>query len=95
MRSIYKYQLETTDIQTINVPKLTGEESFKAQVLSVDTQSEIPCVWCLVDTEEKKQQVKIRIVGTGNPMPMLSKNDYLGTYNLHDGKMVFHVFIEH
>jgi hypothetical protein len=94
MRRIYKYQLETIDIQLINVPRLTGEENFKSQVLNVDTQNGTPCIWCLVDVEEEQQQIKIRIIGTGNPMPVLSKDDYLGTYQLHNGEQIFHVFIE-
>lgn len=94
MRRIYKYQLETIDIQLINIPRITGEEDFKSQVLNVDIQNGSPCIWCLVDAEEEQQQIKIRIIGTGNPMPMLSKDDYLGTYQLYNGEQVFHVFIE-
>ena len=94
MRRIYKYTLETTDVQRVKIPKLVGAKSFKEQVLKIDVQKGNPCVWCLVDVEEEEQEVAIRIVGTGNPMPLLTKEDYLGSYMLYDGELVFHVFIE-
>ncbi len=94
MRRIYKYQIETTDVQKIRVPRLAETNNFKEQVLKIDIQNEIPCIWCLVDIDEEERDLEIRIVGTGNPMPLLSKDDYLGSYMLHDGALVFHIFIE-
>ncbi|WP_018703555.1 DUF7352 domain-containing protein [Anaeromusa acidaminophila] len=94
MRKIFKYALETTDLQVIRIPKLNGASSFKDQYLNIAVQKGIPCVWCLVDDEQESQEVAIRIVGTGNPMPDLSKEEYLGSYMVSDGDMVFHVFIE-
>jgi hypothetical protein len=93
MRKIYKYQLETTDIQYLKIPRIIETDTFKEQVLKIDTQNGIPCIWCLVDTEEEERNVSIRTVGTGNPMPLLSKDNYLGSYILHDGRLVFHVFL--
>ena len=94
MRRIYKYALETSDTQKIRIPKLVEGESFKKQVLKIDTQNDTPCIWCLVDVGEEEQEISIRIVGTGNPMPTLSQDDYLGSYMLFDGGLVFHVFLE-
>lgn len=94
MRKIYKYKLETTDLQVVEVPKLDGTSSFKEQLLNIEVQNETPCMWCLVDEKEEAQEIKIRIVGTGNPMPVLSKDDYLGSYMQCDGRLVFHVFLE-
>lgn len=94
MRKIYKYKLETTDLQVVEVPKLGGASSFKEQLLNIEVQNETPCMWCLVDEEEEAQEITIRIVGTGNPMPVLSKDDYLGSYMQSDGRLVFHVFLE-
>ncbi len=94
MRKIYKYPIETKDVQTIRVPKLIGASKFKDQVLNVDTQLGEPCIWCLCDTKEELQDRKILVIGTGNPMPLLSKDNYLGSYMLYNGNLVFHVFVE-
>jgi len=93
-RTIYKYQLKTTDRQTISVPILISTTNFKKQVLKVDVQKGEPCIWCLVDTERESREVKIRIVGTGHPMPDLYQEDYLGSYMLQEESLVFHVFLE-
>lgn len=94
MRKIYKYQLENTDIQKLNIPKLIGANNFTDQVLKIDIQNGNPCMWCLVDTEESYQDVSIRIVGTGYTMPLLTKTDYLGSYIQLNGCFVGHVFLE-
>jgi hypothetical protein len=95
VRTIYKYNIFTLDEQTIDVPILNGCVNFKGQFLKIDAQYEIPCLWCLVDDETEERPVKIRVVGTGRPMPRyLKKEDYLGSYQLDDGLYVFHVFWE-
>lgn len=97
MRTIYKYPLETTDLQSIKIPGLSYEDNFNfmTQFFCIDTQRGYPCLWCLVDTEEKEREVLIRIIGTGNPAPdSLTRKDYLGTYQLFNGNFVGHVFLE-
>lgn len=93
MRRIYKYPLITTDVQTIKVPGLVGASGFKEQVLKIDSQRNIPCLWCLVDDEEPEQEITLVIVGTGNPMPFMSKDDYLGSYMVFEGEFVGHIFV--
>lgn len=95
MRTIHKYSLETTDLQSIKIPRLTGAKDFMNQFLCIDTQNGCPCLWCLVDTSEQEREVLLRVVGTGNPMSdLFSKEDYLGTYQLFNGAFVGHVFLE-
>lgn len=95
MRTVYKYGLETTDLQSIKIPKLKGETDFRKQFLCIDTQHTFPCLWCLVDTEEETREVFLRVVGTGNPMPDdISREEYLGSYQLLGGNFIGHVFLE-
>ena len=95
MRTIYKYPLETTDLQSIKIPKLADEDGFMKQFLCIDTQNGCLCLWCLVDTSEQEREVFFRVVGTGNPTPdYLCKKDYLDTYQLFGGGFVGHVFLE-
>ena len=91
---IKKYKLETVDYQTINVPKIDDIINFKDQFLNLEIQNNEPCIWCLVDDGEPTQEIGIVIFGTGMEIPILSKNEYLGTYMLRGGDFVYHVFLE-
>ena len=87
MRTIYKYKLEATDEQTIAMP-------YGAQILSVQVQADIPCIWAMVDTDEETMNYKtIYTYGTGHKLPHdMDQLKYIGTYQLYGGDLVFHVF---
>ncbi len=61
MKSIWKYELETTDSQVVKMPYHTLEERT------------------------------ILIIGTGHDISG-PEGEYVGTYQLHDGNLIFHVF---
>lgn len=85
---IWKYTLDTTDTQKIKMP-------FGAQILTVQSQKDNVCLWALVDPSEQDEEKIIETHGTGNEMYLGSANVvrvYIGTYQLHDGDLVFHVF---
>ena len=86
-KTIWKFELETTDNQTIEMP-------VNAEILTVQTQNETPCMWALVDPTEKKEKRFIEVFGTGHDVhyDMGVSRNYLGTYQLHGGSLVFHVF---
>lgn len=41
-KKIFKYQLETTDIQQVEMQQ-------GAEILCIQTQNETPCIWALVE----------------------------------------------
>ena len=85
MKTIWKYQLETTDYQKVEMPK-------GAEILTVQEQYSKPTLWVLVDDEiEEVEQRVINIYGTGDNMKPTSRK-YIGTYQLMEGRLVFHVF---
>lgn len=84
--TIWKYPLEMTDIQTIGVPR-------GAVPLSVQVQGETPCLWALVDPENPPRAMIVKTVGTGHAC-VLDGYRHLGTYQLHGGSLVFHVFVQ-
>ena len=86
-KTIWKFELETTDNQTIEMP-------VNAEILTVQTQNEIPCIWALVDPTETKVKRFIEVFGTGHDIhyDMGVSRNYLGTYQLQGGSSVFHVF---
>ena len=99
MKKIYKYKLETTLTQEVEMPR-------GAQVLCIQTQDEIPCIWALVDPTENTTSRTFEIFGTGWDVPTNSLFDhdglgpesiedrrrYVGTYQLRKGELVFHCF---
>lgn len=87
MKTIWKYELEITDAQTLEIP--TG-----FQILSSQFQNGILCLWAIVDPSEPKEGVTIEVIGTGNPMPDVAGNrKYIGTAQMCGGRLVWHVFV--
>lgn len=85
-KTIWKYELKTTDVQQVYMP-------IGAEILTVQTQLERPCLWALVDPQAEKETRGIMIYGTGHPVPTEPyPHKYIGTYQLSDGSLVFHVF---
>ena len=85
--TIWKYEFETKGLVNIEMP-------IGAEILTVQTQQEKPCMWALVDPEAKKKQRCFEVIGTGLPIYGGSdiKRTHIGTYQLHGGSLVFHVF---
>ena len=89
MRIIYKYALAIQDEQLINMPKF-------AQILDVQVQSGVPCIWAFIDTDEERISRKIITYGTGEDVSgdflRVPSRTYLATYQLTEEGLVFHVF---
>ena len=83
-KTIYKYPLQIIDEQWVNIPK-------GAEILTVQIQNGIPCLWAKVDAQEDNERRLIEIIGTGNPISN-SDRKYISTIQLEKGKLVFHVF---
>ena len=86
METIWKYKLETIAYQEIEMP-------VEAKILTVQIQNETPYIWVLCDPNIRKQPRLIRIIGTGHEREYI-EGTYIGTYQLNDGALVFHVFAE-
>jgi hypothetical protein len=86
MKTIWKFPIEVTDFQVIKMPD-------DAQILAVQTQHERPCLWAIVDdVAALNSQVRtIEVFGTGHPMDEMPRQ-YIGTFQIRGGSLVFHVF---
>lgn len=84
-KKIFKYQLETTDVQRIEMPQ-------GAEILCIQTQNEVPCIWALVEPNATVTKRTFEIFGTGHNVPENVNRTYVGTYQLHNGGLVFHCF---
>lgn len=85
--TIWKYPLKVTDEQVIEIP-LTG------RVLCVQAQNDKPCLWVLWDQADKllPKKVRIHMYGTGHPISEV--HNYVGTFQMLNGGLVYHVFGE-
>jgi len=72
-KKIFKYQLETTDIQRIEMPQ-------GAEILCIQTQNEKPCIWALVQPLSTVTKRTFEIFGTGHNVPENANRTYVGTY---------------
>ena len=86
MKEIYKYPLEITDTQFV-------ELSLGAEILTVQMQGNQLCLWAMVNTlpEAIKKNRCIEIIGTGNPVPT-GDLKYISTFQMVGGGLIFHVF---
>ena len=85
MISIWKFELEITDAQSILMPE-------GAEILCVQNQDEIGCLWAKVnpDAENKEERI-IYIKGTGHTFNE-DPGKYIGTFQMSQGALVWHVF---
>lgn len=83
-KRIYKYPLQVTDKQEIELP-------LTATVLSVQADGDKLFFWALVDINEKTKPRVFRVIGTGHDIPDFKFLHYLGTVQTHGGSLVWHV----
>ena len=90
MKAIYKYPLEVLGSQPLALPA-------SSIMLTVQTQREVPCIWAIVDLEDVRSAntkvYTVKIYGTGHKHEKI-EGRYLGTFQLHGGGFVGHVFVE-
>jgi len=83
-KKIFKYELDITDSQVLMIPS-------GAEILTVQTQYETPKLWALCDPKRILESRIIYIFGTGNQIPE-GNFKYISTFQMRDGRLVFHVF---
>ena len=84
MRTIFKYKLALIDEQCIEIPR-------EHEILSVQVQGGEVCMWVIVDNASRTEKRTFYIHGTGHDIghkPMV----FIGTVQLANGALVFHVF---
>jgi hypothetical protein len=79
MRTIWKYEIKEQSVST-DIP-------VGAKLLSFQMQNNIPTVWFEVDPEERKEQRRFSLVGTGWKF---MAGGYLGT--AQQGPLVWHLY---
>lgn len=84
MKTIYKYEIEVTDRQLVQIP-------ICSEILCAQMQNQKLCIWAMVDTGWVKEDVVIRVFGTGHEVAA-ENLQYIDTFQLQEQNLVFHVF---
>lgn len=86
MQVIYKYEVIIKDIFTLDIP-------LGARVLSLQVQRGKPYMWIQVNSDVLVVETRVFwVLGTGHPFPDEVSLYFLGTFQIHSGNSVFHVF---
>ena len=85
MNTIYKYRLEPNCGGAVHMPQ-------GAQVLTVQMQDGVPCLWAKVDTTQPAERRTFDVYGTGHAMPNDPRLVYVATFQMDGGALVWHVF---
>ncbi len=85
MKTIWKFEI--TDSGNVQMPK-------GAEILSVQSQNNKPCIWAIVDTASEMEWKYFEVFGTGHDIQcdIGTNRKYIGTLQLDFGVLVFHVF---
>lgn len=91
MITIHKYEIQNID------DKFELQLPAGAVFLSVQAQQNRPQMWMLVDDQAEKTAIQFAVRGTGHDCSNLNDGSwkYLGTFQLNDGRHVFHLFAQH
>lgn len=86
-KTIWKYKIEAVGIQQILLP-------IGAEILTVQIQDQLPCIWVMVDPENETEVRVFEIFGTGHNIytPPAVTWKYIGTFQVDQGALVFHLF---
>ena len=85
-RAIWKFPLTPTGTAGIEVEMPIG-----AEILCVQMQYDNPCLWAVVDIEAEKETKSFTVLGTGHSFTT-HPGVYVGTCQLSNGGLVFHIF---
>lgn len=85
MKTIWKFPVKINDEFSLAMPA-------GARVLSVQDQRGGTVMWALVDDSAPKVERRFFVRGTGHPCDGLDHAVFVGTFQLHGGAIVFHLF---
>jgi len=82
---VWKYEIPIQDEFTIQIPR-------GSDILYVDVQRGKPCLWALVDPNERLTSYQFILMGTGHLIKTDLALTHRGSFRLCEGAVVFHLF---
>lgn len=87
IQRVYKYPIpQLGDWVSVTMPE-------GAEPLCVQMQQGVPCIWARVTIGRPPAIQHFRIAGTGHDLGS-NVGRYVGTFQVHEGALVFHVFCD-
>ena len=90
MEAIWKFPFEVSD-------KVCIKMLVNAKILSVQVQYGTPCIWAICSDIELSSTIQEKrlfsIYGTGHQHSKI-KGTFIGTFQMMEGSLVFHLFEE-
>lgn len=83
--AVWKFPIFTDLSFTLPMPR-------GARILSAQTQRGEPQMWALVDPDAGPEEREFRLVATGERIQDADRLTYIGTVQMNDGLLVFHLF---
>jgi len=84
-KTIWKFPLQLTDSQQIDIP-------MGYKILCVQAQNGQGCLWAEVMPDAQVKKATFLTLGTGHPIQHPANMEYLGTYQTNGGSLVWHVY---
>jgi hypothetical protein len=86
-KQIWKFEIKDPSKTILEMPK-------NAQILTIQMQNEIPCIWALVTPVNEKELRHFEIYGTGHDIiyHYNTNREYINTFQMHNESLVFHLF---
>lgn len=81
---VWEYDVEPDEF-TVDMPR-------GGKVLSVAAQRDRVQMWALVDPGAAKETRRFRLAGTGHALSCPEELRFIGTFQMHGGSLVFHLF---
>jgi hypothetical protein len=85
--TVHKQNLSLVDDQEISAPE-------DAEFLHVAEQHGRPTLWYRCDIDKPDRLYQIAVCGTGHECPSADEAVYVGTFLMHGGALVWHVFVK-
>lgn len=86
-RKIFKYQIPKLECEygwiTIEMPE-------DAEVISVQTQNGIGCIWAIVNEYNPGENKLFYVAGTGQELPLIEDLKFIGTFQ--QSNFAWHLF---
>lgn len=85
-QTVYKYPVPVEDEFTLEMP-------CGSHILCVQTQRDEAQIWAIVEPAAEPEERRFALRGTGHPVDDgLAGSNYIGTFQLDGGTLVFHLF---
>lgn len=84
-KQIWKFNIKSVGMQDIEMP-------VGAEILTIQTQEDYPCIWALVNPDAPRAKRRFEIFGTGHIVSNSTERKYIGTYQEMGGALIWHLF---